>query len=223
MGNNCKQSSGETSPKRVRPLQRLAWWSLGIVAIPNRLPMGRQSIELSLSLWVSTIVHHCLSVTVMDFSYSYYLLFCIFMWLWFLFIPEANEGRNDYHPMFFTHDRAFEELFAICIQLLNKTWKEMRATAEDFNKVCQSEEFLYAEQCVHSALVAWQVHLDKEMGVESMSGPWCGLWGRIVQSLFGMTWDHSWFWIFEVTSTLTLLAMAMFMMPVSWALVLFCH
>lgn len=37
--------------------------------------------------------------------------------------------------MFFTHDRAFEELFAICIQLLNKTWKEMRATAEDFNKV----------------------------------------------------------------------------------------
>ncbi|KAI2595163.1 ELMO2 isoform 18, partial [Pan troglodytes] len=42
-----------------------------------------------------------------------------------------------YHPMFFTHDRAFEELFGICIQLLNKTWKEMRATAEDFNKVMQ--------------------------------------------------------------------------------------
>ncbi|XP_038606182.1 engulfment and cell motility protein 2 isoform X1 [Tachyglossus aculeatus] len=48
-----------------------------------------------------------------------------------------NEGRSDYHPMFFTHDRAFEELFAVCIQLLNKTWKEMRATAEDFNKVMQ--------------------------------------------------------------------------------------
>nr|XP_020662676.1 engulfment and cell motility protein 2 isoform X3 [Pogona vitticeps] len=48
-----------------------------------------------------------------------------------------NEGRNDYHPMFFTHDHAFEELFAVCIQLLNKTWKEMRATAEDFNKVMQ--------------------------------------------------------------------------------------
>ncbi|XP_025031010.1 LOW QUALITY PROTEIN: engulfment and cell motility protein 2 [Python bivittatus] len=48
-----------------------------------------------------------------------------------------NEGRNDYHPMFFTHDHAFEELFAICIQLLNKTWKEMRATAEDFHKVMQ--------------------------------------------------------------------------------------
>lgn len=53
------------------------------------------------------------------------------------FTFTANEGRNDYHPMFFTHDRAFEELFGICIQLLNKTWKEMRATAEDFNKVMQ--------------------------------------------------------------------------------------
>lgn len=37
--------------------------------------------------------------------------------------------------MFFTHDQALEELFAIGIQLLNKTWKEMRATAEDFHKV----------------------------------------------------------------------------------------
>ncbi|XP_077060635.1 engulfment and cell motility protein 2 isoform X3 [Siphateles boraxobius] len=46
-----------------------------------------------------------------------------------------NEGCNDYHPMFFTHERAWEEFFCVCIQLLNKTWKEMRATAEDFNKV----------------------------------------------------------------------------------------
>ncbi|XP_051528239.1 engulfment and cell motility protein 2 isoform X3 [Myxocyprinus asiaticus] len=46
-----------------------------------------------------------------------------------------NEGCNDFHPMFFTHEHAWEEFFCICIQLLNKTWKEMRATAEDFNKV----------------------------------------------------------------------------------------
>uniref|UniRef100_A0AAY4ELI6 ELMO domain-containing protein n=1 Tax=Denticeps clupeoides TaxID=299321 RepID=A0AAY4ELI6_9TELE len=50
---------------------------------------------------------------------------------------RSNEGCNDYHPMFFTHDRAWEEFFCVCIQLLNKTWKEMRATAEDFNKVMQ--------------------------------------------------------------------------------------
>lgn len=53
-----------------------------------------------------------------------------------IFFSVANEGCNDYHPMFFTHDRAWEEFFCVCIQLLNKTWKEMRATAEDFTKVC---------------------------------------------------------------------------------------
>lgn len=46
----------------------------------------------------------------------------------------ASETCNDFHPMFFTHDKSFEEFFCICIQLLNKTWKEMRATSEDFNK-----------------------------------------------------------------------------------------
>ncbi|XP_066571845.1 engulfment and cell motility protein 1 isoform X1 [Amia ocellicauda] len=48
-----------------------------------------------------------------------------------------SETCHDFHPMFFTHDRSFEEFFCICIQLLNKTWKEMRATSEDFNKVMQ--------------------------------------------------------------------------------------
>ncbi|ENN76031.1 hypothetical protein YQE_07406, partial [Dendroctonus ponderosae] len=40
-----------------------------------------------------------------------------------------------YQPLFFTHDHPFEECYCICIVLLNKTWKEMRATAEDFGKV----------------------------------------------------------------------------------------
>ncbi|XP_037329815.1 engulfment and cell motility protein 1 isoform X2 [Pungitius pungitius] len=48
-----------------------------------------------------------------------------------------SENCPEFHPMFFTHDRSFEEFFCICIQLLNKTWKEMRATSEDFNKVMQ--------------------------------------------------------------------------------------
>jgi len=46
----------------------------------------------------------------------------------------ADEG-NVYHPMFFTQDKPFEEFYCICIQLLNKTWKEMRATSQDFTKV----------------------------------------------------------------------------------------
>ncbi|XP_026991608.1 engulfment and cell motility protein 3 [Tachysurus fulvidraco] len=50
--------------------------------------------------------------------------------------PPSETGSN-YHPIFFAQDRLLEELFCICIQLLNKTWKEMRATQEDFDKVMQ--------------------------------------------------------------------------------------
>lgn len=48
--------------------------------------------------------------------------------------PPSEQGQT-YQPLFFTHDHPFEELFCICIVLLNKTWKEMRATTEDFIKV----------------------------------------------------------------------------------------
>jgi len=37
--------------------------------------------------------------------------------------------------MFFTHDHPLEEFYCIAVSLLNKTWKEMRATVEDFVKV----------------------------------------------------------------------------------------
>ncbi|TNN68244.1 Engulfment and cell motility protein 3 [Liparis tanakae] len=50
--------------------------------------------------------------------------------------PPSETG-SDYHPVFFSQDRLMEELFCVCIQLLNKTWKEMRATQEDFDKVMQ--------------------------------------------------------------------------------------
>uniref|UniRef100_G3PL02 Engulfment and cell motility 3 n=1 Tax=Gasterosteus aculeatus aculeatus TaxID=481459 RepID=G3PL02_GASAC len=50
--------------------------------------------------------------------------------------PPSETG-SDYHPVFFSQDRLMEELFCVCIQLINKTWKEMRATQEDFDKVMQ--------------------------------------------------------------------------------------
>lgn len=50
-------------------------------------------------------------------------------------IGDTFELGKDYHPMFFTHDHPFEEFFCICIVSLNKTWKDMRATSEDFFKV----------------------------------------------------------------------------------------
>uniref|UniRef100_A0A8C7XVU5 Engulfment and cell motility 3 n=1 Tax=Oryzias sinensis TaxID=183150 RepID=A0A8C7XVU5_9TELE len=49
----------------------------------------------------------------------------------------ASETGSDYHTIFFNQDKLLEELFCVCIQLLNKTWKEMRATQEDFDKVMQ--------------------------------------------------------------------------------------
>ncbi|XP_029388368.1 engulfment and cell motility protein 3 isoform X2 [Mus pahari] len=49
----------------------------------------------------------------------------------------CSETAQDFSPMFFSQDHSFHELFCVAIQLLNKTWKEMRATQEDFDKVMQ--------------------------------------------------------------------------------------
>lgn len=67
----------------------------------------------------------------------------------------SEQGQN-YHPMFFTHDHPFEEFFCICIILLNKTWKEMRATTEDFVKV-----FSVVREQITRALVSQPTSLDK--------------------------------------------------------------
>lgn len=48
---------------------------------------------------------------------------------------DAAPGKDQFHPMFFTHDHPFEEFFCVCIVALNRTWKDMRATNEDFFKV----------------------------------------------------------------------------------------
>uniref|UniRef100_A0A674JJ96 ELMO domain-containing protein n=1 Tax=Terrapene triunguis TaxID=2587831 RepID=A0A674JJ96_9SAUR len=50
---------------------------------------------------------------------------------------ECSETAQAFYLMFFGQDHFFQELFCICIQLQNKTWKEMRATQEDFDKVLQ--------------------------------------------------------------------------------------
>lgn len=60
-------------------------------------------------------------------------------------IGEApSEQGESFQPLFFTHDHPFEECFCICIILLNKTWKEMRATAEDFGKGMFNENVLFS-------------------------------------------------------------------------------
>ena len=47
----------------------------------------------------------------------------------------VSDISTDYFPMFFSIENFFEEFFCINIQLLFKTWREMRATPIDFDKV----------------------------------------------------------------------------------------
>lgn len=50
--------------------------------------------------------------------------------------PPEDTGAT-YYSMFFSCEKPFEEFFCIIIQLLNKTWREMRATTADFPKVLE--------------------------------------------------------------------------------------
>jgi len=53
----------------------------------------------------------------------------------------ASDDGQLYYSIFFTNDNAFEEFYCICIQLVNKTWKEMKATSIDFTKVTHMISF----------------------------------------------------------------------------------
>jgi len=49
--------------------------------------------------------------------------------------PLPHTMTTRYHEMFFKVEHPFEEFYSVCVVLLNKTWREMRATREDFTKV----------------------------------------------------------------------------------------
>lgn len=53
---------------------------------------------------------------------------------------KPMEDGQSYHPLFFSNDQSIEELYCVCIQLFNKTWKEMKATHADFHKVLEVVE-----------------------------------------------------------------------------------
>eukprot|EP00794_Sanderia_malayensis_P019162 gene19162-21082_t len=48
--------------------------------------------------------------------------------------PPSDTSEN-FYPMLFSTDSMLEEMYCVCIQLVNKTWKEMRATSRDFSRV----------------------------------------------------------------------------------------
>jgi len=82
------------------------------------------------------------------------------------FVSAASENCHDFHPMFFTHDRSFEEFFCICIQLLNKTWKEMRATSEDFNKVHGKILFSWCRRWTNFRYISLILYVQLQLGLE---------------------------------------------------------
>lgn len=52
--------------------------------------------------------------------------------------PPSEEG-NEIHEFFFTTDSPLEQFFSVCIVLLNRTWKEMKADArEDMENVIKA-------------------------------------------------------------------------------------
>lgn len=74
-----------------------------------------------------------------------------------------QEEETAYYPMLFSHDKPFEEFFCICIQLLNKTWREMRASMEDFPKVLgvAKEQITRALQAQPPTFDAFRVRLNQ--------------------------------------------------------------
>ncbi|KAL8580329.1 hypothetical protein ACOMHN_039540 [Nucella lapillus] len=48
-----------------------------------------------------------------------------------------DDSSQTYYSMFFASEKPLEEFFCIVVQLLNKTWREMRATTTDFPKVLE--------------------------------------------------------------------------------------
>ena len=56
---------------------------------------------------------------------------------------DVPSKEIDLQPMIFSQESPLDAIFAIMIQHLFKTWREMRATAEDFDKVDNNEINLY--------------------------------------------------------------------------------
>lgn len=56
---------------------------------------------------------------------------------------SADDTSTEYYPIFFTTESPFQELYVICIQLVAKTWREMRAKGDDFTRVRRISRCLF--------------------------------------------------------------------------------
>lgn len=56
-------------------------------------------------------------------------------------LDDVQTIEIDLQPMIFSQESPLDTIFWISIQHLFKTWREMRATAEDFDKVSETKNF----------------------------------------------------------------------------------
>ncbi|KAK1330491.1 hypothetical protein QTO34_010681 [Cnephaeus nilssonii] len=125
-------------PQNSNPAQDLERVPPGLLALDNMLYFSKHApsaySRVSVGLCWRTVVvrtkHEC------PFARSSIQLTVLLCELLRVGEP-CSETAQDFSPMFFSQDQSFHELFCVSIQLLNKTWKEMRATQEDFDKVMQ--------------------------------------------------------------------------------------
>jgi engulfment/cell motility protein 1 len=92
------------------------------------LPFARASIELC------NVLCDIIKVGEPRELHLIFLVLCT-QYMYYHTLAAADDGYT-YYPMFFTQERPFEEFYSNTIPTFNKTWREMRATAADFSKVC---------------------------------------------------------------------------------------
>ena len=64
-----------------------------------------------------------------------------------IFWNEKNPQDDPVYHILFDHDNAFEEMYCIIFQLLDRTWDEMNAAYMDFPNVLNAGRFCLFQEC----------------------------------------------------------------------------
>lgn len=122
----------------ANPLEDIRQVPAGVLALENMVYFARHHAED----YIKVVVENCSRADEHDCPFAQASIEVTRLLTEILKIGEApaDKASNESHlfnPMFFKHDRPFEEFYCACIQLFSKTWKEMKASHEDFSKVSE--------------------------------------------------------------------------------------
>ncbi|GAB1611161.1 engulfment and cell motility protein 1-like [Argonauta hians] len=116
----------------ARPLEDFSEVPPGVLALDCMLYFARNHTDS----YIKVVLENCCRADEHDCPFTQTSIHLTRILCEILKIGEPpSEDGHVYYRMFFTHDKPFEEFFCSCIQLWSKSWKEMRATTEDFSKV----------------------------------------------------------------------------------------